>query len=85
MDKITKNGLFDTPKIKLLSWYSLIALSIIVIILDPLLHRHGHFGDHSIDSYFGFYGILGFLGVIFCIFISIIIRKLISVKEDYYD
>ena len=85
MNKMTKNGLFDTPKIKLIARYTLVALSILVIILDPLLHRHGHFGDHSIDSWFGFYGVLGFLGVISCIYIAIIIGKLISVKEDYYD
>ena len=66
-------------------WIIIWSLCILFILFEIPIVRHGHFGDHSIDHYFGFFGILGFISILFLIVLAKVLGLILSVKEDYYD
>ncbi len=78
-------GFFEEPKTKQRLWKLLWAICILSVLLEIPLHRHGHFGDNSIDGIFGFYGLVGFIGCLLCVVIAKILGFGLKVKEGYYD
>lgn len=62
--------------------YALYALSAGLLVIDPLIHKHGPFG---IEHWWGFYGIYGFVGCVFLVLAAKELRKLVMRGEDYYE
>ena len=81
----TGKGYFDQESTKKMLWKILWGLCILFVLLEIPLHRHGHFGDKSIDGIFAFYALLGFLSCFLCILVAKLLGVFLKVKEDYYD
>ena len=62
--------------------YALYAVSALLLVVDPLIHKHGPF---AIEHWWGFYGIYGFVGCVFLVLAAKELRKLVMRGEDYYD
>lgn len=62
--------------------YVLYAISALLLLIDPLIHKHGPF---AIEHWWGFYGIYGFVGCVFLVLAAKELRKLVMRSEDYYD
>lgn len=77
-----KKGIFDKPEnIKNLirCFY---AILILLILLDPFIHKHGEF---YWENAIGFFAAYGFVSCVFVITIAKILRFLLKKDEDYYD
>ncbi len=85
MSQSLNNDFFEKESTKKFLWRVLWGLCVFFLFIELFVERHGHFGDHSIDSYFGFYGLLGFFSCLICIVLALIIGRFIKVKEEYYD
>ena len=73
---------FDYKKNVNLICYVLYAVSAILLLIDPFVHKHGPF---AIEHWWGFYGIYGFVGCVFLVLAAKELRKLVMRREDYYD
>ncbi|MEM9060398.1 MAG: hypothetical protein AAGD13_08030 [Pseudomonadota bacterium] len=62
--------------------YALYAVSALLLLIDPLVHKHGPF---EIEHWWGFYGIYGFIGCVFLVLAARAMRVLLIRPEDYYD
>ena len=62
--------------------YALYAVCGLLIVIDPLVHKHGPF---AIGHWLGFYGIFGFLACVALVFIARQLRRIVMRQEDYYD
>ncbi len=62
--------------------YALYAFSAFLLVIDPLVEKHGPF---AIEHWFGFYGIYGFVGCVFLVLAAKELRRLVLRREDYYD
>lgn len=62
--------------------YALYALSAFLLVIDPLILKHGPF---AVEHFWGFYGIYGFGGCVFLVLAAKELRKLVMRPEDYYD
>ena len=72
----------DSPaNVKKIVW-ALYALSAVLLLVDPLIHKHGPF---EIEHLPGFYGIYGFVCCFFLVVAAKEMRKLVQRREDYYD
>ena len=61
---------------------ALVTLAILLIAIEPLIHKHGHF---SFENRFGFHAIFGFIAFTVAVFAGKCVRALLSRDEDYYD
>ena len=59
-----------------------LAISIGLLLLDLVIHRHELF---SWEAWFGFYGFYGFIACVVLVFAAKVLRKLIMRQENYYD
>ena len=59
-----------------------LAVSIVLLLLDLVIHRHELF---SWETWFGFYGFYGFFACVVLVLAAKVLRKLIMRREDYYD
>ncbi len=80
-----EKGYFERPEVKKRLWILLCGLCALSIFLEFFLHRHGHFGEHSVDSIFGFYAILGFIACFLAALVSKFLGEFLTVNSDYYD
>lgn len=62
--------------------YALYAVCALLLVIDPLIHKHGPF---AVEHWFGFYGIYGFVGCVALVLGAKELRKLLMRPEDYYD
>jgi len=62
--------------------YALYGLCAALLLIDPLVEKHGPF---AIEHWVGFYGIYGFVGCVFLVLAAKELRKLVMRREDYYD
>lgn len=62
--------------------FALYAVSGLLLVIDPLIHKHGPF---AIEHLWGFYGIYGFVGCVFLVLAAKELRTLVMRQEDYYD
>jgi hypothetical protein len=47
--------------------------------------RHGHFGKHSVDAWWGFYAVLGFVGCALMILVAKVLGIWLKRTENYYQ
>ena len=57
-------------------------ICVVLFLLDFVIHRHSM---HSLEELPGFYAVFGFVAFVALVVGSILLRKLIMRKEDYYD
>ncbi len=62
--------------------YALYAVCAVLLLIDPLVEKHG---PYAIEHVWGFYGIYGFVGCVFLVLAAKELRKLVMRREDYYD
>ncbi len=62
--------------------YTLYAVCVLLLVIDPLIHKHGPF---AIEHWFGFYGFYGFVGSVGLVLTAKELRKILMRPEDYYD
>ena len=74
-------GWVDNPSnVKKVVW-AVYLISGAVLVIDPLVHKHGPF---AIEHLWGFYGIYGFIGCVFLVLAAKEMRKFLIRSEDYY-
>ena len=59
-----------------------LAVSIVLLLLDLVIHRHDLF---SWEGWFGFYGFYGFVACVALVFAAKLLRKFVMRPKDYYD
>ncbi len=82
MNTDEKQYFLDNPrnvKRLLYGFYVACALSIVA---ELFIKRYV---DHPWEKLFGFYPIYGFLGIVILVMLSVVLRKLVMRKENYYD
>jgi len=57
-------------------------ICVVLFVLDFIIHRHTM---HSLEELPGFYAVFGFVAFVALVVGSILLRKLVMRKEDYYD
>lgn len=62
--------------------YALYAVCGLLLIIDPLIHKHGPF---EIEHWLGFYGIFGFVACVALVLAAKELRRILMRSEDYYD
>ena len=79
--------IFDNPRNVKRVIRSLVALSVLLIAVDLVLHRHPSFapGTFPVEGWFGFYAIYGFVACVLLVLIAKQMRKVLMRGEDYYD
>ena len=56
---------------------------VLLLLIDPLIHKHGYFG---FDEYPSFYGAFGLVACVFLVLAAKhILRPVVMRKEDYYN
>ena len=61
---------------------ALYAVCAILLVVDLVMVRHGHF---TAEAWFGFYGWYGFIACVALVLIARGLRVVLGRKEDYYD
>ena len=56
-----------------------LAVSIVLLLLDLVIHRHNLF---SWEGWFGFYGFYGFVACVALVFAATLLRKFVMRPED---
>jgi hypothetical protein len=83
-----KTHVFDNPRNVKLVVRLLVACSVVLVLLDLIIHRHDSFQPGGLDqeSWFGFYAFYGFTACVLLVIVAKeIMRKLLMRAEDYYD
>ena len=62
--------------------YALYAVCGLLLVIDPLIHKHGPF---AIEHWLGFYGIFSFGACVVLVLIARQLRRILMRPEDYYD
>ena len=62
--------------------YALYAICGVLLVVDPLIHKHGPF---AIEHWLGFYGIFGFVACVALVLAAKQLRRILMRPEDYYD
>lgn len=60
----------------------LVAVGVVLVILDLVLHRHGEIEAESIPL---FPALFGFVVFVLIVLLGMVLRKLVMRREDYYD
>jgi hypothetical protein len=79
---VSKKAWIEKRKNVVLMVRILLAVSLILLLLDLVIHRHVLF---TWEGWFGFYGFYGFVACVALVFAAKVLRKLIMRREDYYD
>ena len=77
-----KKHLFDNPRNVSLVIRGLYLVCIVLVLLDFIVHRHISIEWESLP---GFYALFGFIACVAIVLISILLRKTLRRREDYYD
>ncbi|MDP6475196.1 MAG: hypothetical protein QF449_10215 [Alphaproteobacteria bacterium] len=59
-----------------------LAVCILLLLLDLVIHRHELF---TWEGWFGFYGFYGFVACVTLVLAARLLRRLVMRREDYYD
>ncbi|HJN60147.1 MAG TPA: hypothetical protein QF630_03795 [Alphaproteobacteria bacterium] len=59
-----------------------LAVCILLLLLDLIIHRHELF---TWEGWFGFYGFYGFVACVTLVLAARLLRRLVMRREDYYD
>ncbi len=80
--KPEKSYWLDDPRnVDRIVW-ALYAVCALLLLIDPLVHKHGPF---PIEHVFGFYGIFGFVACVGLVLAARMLRVILMRPEDYYD
>ena len=72
----------DHPgNVKKIVW-ALVAVCVLLIAADLLIHKHGYF---AVEHLFGFYGFYGFIVCVGLVLAAKAMRTILMRPEDYYD
>lgn len=63
-------------------WWGLCAVCAVLVGLDFILHRHGHF---RFEEWPAFYAVVGFAAFYLIVIAGKHLRKVLMRDEDYYD
>ena len=77
-----KKYLFDNPRNVSRVVRGLYLVCIVLVLLDFVVHRHV---TVEWESFPGFYSLFGFIACVAIVLISILLRKILGRREDYYD
>ncbi|MDP7344178.1 MAG: hypothetical protein QGI52_05645 [Alphaproteobacteria bacterium] len=59
-----------------------LAVCILLLLLNLVIHRHELF---TWEGWFGFYGFYGFVACVTLVLAARLLRRLVMRREDYYD
>lgn len=54
----------------------------LLLLVEPLVHKHG---DFSFEDWFGFHGLYGFVACVALVLAAKALRVVLHRPEDYYD
>lgn len=77
-----KQYLFDNPANVRRVIRGLLAVCLVLLGLDFVIHRHV---SHPWEGVFGFYAVYGFVGCVVLVLLAKVLRKIVMRTEDYYD
>ena len=78
-----KKHIFDKPGNVRKVLYGLFGCLILLLCLEPFVHKHSVF---AWEKWFGFYAIYGFVACVLLVLAAkYILRPLVKREEDYYD
>ena len=77
-----KPGFLDRPENVKKLLLAFTGLSVVVLLIDLVYHRHV---VHAWEAMPGFYGIFGFLAIVFLVYGAKALRAVVMRSEDYYD
>lgn len=80
--KPDKKHIFDNPKNVQKVLYGLFASLILLLALEPFVHKHSYF---AWEAWFGFYAIYGFVACVLLVLAAkYVLRPFVKRDEDYY-
>ncbi len=83
VSKKEKRYWLDEPRNVSKVAYTLYGICALLLLIDPLIHKHGPF---AIEHWFGFYGFFGLIGSVGLVLSAKeILRRIVMRPEDYYD
>ena len=78
-----KKYIFDNKKNVQRVLYGLFCTLILLLALEPFVHKHSYF---AWEKWFGFYAVYGFVACVLLVLAAkYILRPFIKREEDYYD
>ena len=78
-----KKHMFDNPKNVKRVLYGLFGSLVLLLALEPFVHKHSYF---AWEAGFGFYAIYGFVACVLLVLVAkYVLRPLVKRDEDYYD
>jgi hypothetical protein len=78
-----KKHIFDNPKNVQKVLYGLFGCLVLLLALEPFVHKHSYF---PWEESFGFFAIYGFVACVLLVLAAkYILRPLVKREEDYYD
>ena len=77
-----KRHLFDDPRNTRRLVRVLVALCLLLVGLDAVIHRHA---VHPWEGFFGFYALYGFIACVLLVLLAKELRKLLMRDETYYE
>jgi hypothetical protein len=77
-----RKHLFDNPRNTRRVVRALVAVSVLLALLDLVLHRHSL---HPWEGVIGFYALYGFGACVVLVLLAKEMRKLLMRDEDYYE
>lgn len=78
---------FDNPKNVRRVIFGFVALCVLLLLADLVVHRHLSLSEDLLpaEGWFGFYAIYGFVAYTLIVVGSVLLRKVVMRSEDYYD
>ena len=78
-----KKHIFDNPKNIQRITYGFLGVLVLLLALEPFVHKHAYF---SWEEWPGFYAFFGFLACVVLVLVCrYIFRPMLKRNEDYYD
>lgn len=74
--------IFDSPRSRRMVRWILFGVCLLLLALDGLVSKHGHFYWEKAPNFFASYG---FISCVSLIFIAKLLRKFLKRDERYYD
>lgn len=62
--------------------YLLIGISVVLLLIDPLVSKHGAL---AIERFWGFYGLFGLVAGAVLVLGAALLRRIVMRPEDYHD
>jgi len=62
--------------------YLLVGISVVLLLIDPLVSKHGAL---AVERFWGFYGLFGLVAGAALVLLAGLLRRIVMRPEDYYD